>query len=63
MSTRHALCLGAGLRICDGCNRHADNHPKAATRPHQPWVSPTRNDRCAHWLAKPHAITPTDRRN
>lgn len=63
MTTRHALCQGAGLRLCDGCHRHADHHPAAAARQHQPWVNPTQSDRCPQWLARPHAITPTDRRN
>lgn len=63
MRTPFALCNGAGLRICDTCRRHADDHVDAASTPYQTWVTPTTNHRCAHWLAKPtHAITPTDKR-
>lgn len=63
MPTWYALCHGAGIRLCSSCIRHVDFNPRAATAQHQPFVSPTTNDRCANWKAKrPTSITPTDSR-
>lgn len=53
MKAKHALCRGAGLRICDGCHRNADNFPGATVHPFQTWVNATTTHRCAYWLAKP----------
>lgn len=59
-----ALCAGAGIRICDSCHRHVDQHQHVARNPNQPHIAASRSDRCHHWKAKPSsgAVTPTDRR-
>jgi len=45
------LCPGAGLKLCDSCQRNDERHPIAALNPNQPRISPpARTDgRCPAW--------------
>lgn len=48
------LCQGAGLRLCDTCDRHVDRHPAEAADRFQPKTLPvTRGEQCATWRAIP----------